>query len=130
MQKCFAGSLAMSMQCLQSLGLDLGKEQVQCGTLELPVAEQKAAFPTVLLPAVSPAATAMMRGSCAPTQVRYDSLLTNQTIYPLSNSRCMLTAGRGVCMHGAGRVNGVEECVEQEWPITITWACRSKGGEV
>lgn len=77
----------MSMQCLPSLVLDLGKEQVQCGRLELPVAEEKAAFPTVLLPAVSrPAATTMMRGSCAPTQVRY----------PLSNTRCVPTAGHRV----------------------------------
>lgn len=78
----------MSMQCLPSLVLDLDKEQVQCGRLELPVAEEKAAFPTVLLPAVSsPAATTMMRGSCAPMQVRY----------PLSNTRCVPTAGH--CVH-------------------------------
>ena len=31
------------------------------------------------------------------------------------------------CACMAGRVNCVEECVEQEWPITITWDCRLSG---
>ena len=61
------------------------------GGWSAPVAEEKAAFPTVLPPVVNPAAIAMMQGWCAPIQVRY----------PLSNSRCVLTAGhRAVCMHG------------------------------
>ena len=86
MQKCFVGSLAMSMQCLPSQVQDLGKDQVQSGRLELPVAVERAASPTVPLLAVSPAATAMMQGWCAPTQVSYHACNS------LLNSMCPLLA--------------------------------------
>lgn len=86
MQKCFVGSLAMSMQCLPSQVQDLGKDQVQCGRSELPVAEERVASPTVPLLVVSPAATAMMQGWCAPTQV------SNHACNSLLNSMCPLLA--------------------------------------